>query len=238
MKVAIVGSAASTKDNAPFDDPEWEIWGMAWRSREMPRVDRVFEMHAEELWADYANTELYAAWLGAPTPLGGSKEPPVIYVRPEVARKYKKTKAYPIKDAVKLMGCEYFASSFAYALAMAINEGAEEIALYGIDLVADDEYAYQRPNAEYLLGIARGRGIKIHIPWQSALLKASWVYGAERCPESDPMKTYFQDKMAKYDKEIEDLEARAHILRGARHEAEEIVNAFTVKQRGALGGGS
>ena len=209
---------------------------MAWRSRDMPRVDRVFEMHAEEFWGDYASVELYSAWLGNPTPLGGSEKPPVVYVRPEDAKKYRKCKAYPLEAAIKLMGCEYFASSFSYALAMAINEGATEIAIYGVDLVADDEYAYQRPNAEYLLGIARGKGIKIHVPWQSALLKAQWVYGKETAPRPDPMQAHFMKKLHDYEEKIEDLMAQMHTLSGAKQEASEIVEAFKVKNRGALGG--
>lgn len=38
-------------------------------------------------------------------------------------------------------------------------------------MAADDEYGYQRPNCEYLIGLARGRGIKVVIPDESPLCK-------------------------------------------------------------------
>jgi hypothetical protein len=59
---------------------------------------------------------------------------------------------------------DYFNSSVGFMLALAIHEGAEEIAIYGVDMRADEEYGYQRPNCEYLIGLARGKGIKVHIP--------------------------------------------------------------------------
>jgi len=32
--------------------------------------------------------------------------------------------------------------------------------VYGVDMKADDEYGYQKPNMEYLIGLARGKGIQ------------------------------------------------------------------------------
>ena len=53
---------------------------------------------------------------------------------------------------------------------MSLRE-ADEIGLWGVDMKAEDEYAYQRPNIEYWLGIAEGKGIKVHIPEASPILK-------------------------------------------------------------------
>ena len=33
------------------------------------------------------------------------------------------------------------------------------------------EFAYQRPNMEYLIGLARGRGVDVYIPERSPLTK-------------------------------------------------------------------
>jgi hypothetical protein len=43
----------------------------------------------------------------------------------------------------------------------------------------NSEYASQRPSCEFFLGIAVGRGIKIHLPKTSDLLKVRWMYGYE-----------------------------------------------------------
>ncbi len=44
MKVAIIGLAQSTHDDAPWDDPEWEKWGLPW-DHNWAMLDRFFEMH-------------------------------------------------------------------------------------------------------------------------------------------------------------------------------------------------
>lgn len=77
---------------------------------------------------------------------------------------------YPFEEVAKTTGY-YWNSSIAYALALAIHEGAEEICIHGVDMKGDDEYGYQKPNMEYLIGLAIGRGIKVHVPDSSPLLK-------------------------------------------------------------------
>ena len=46
MKVAILGKL-ETKHDAPFENPEWEIWSMNKHDDEMliPRVDKWFDLH-------------------------------------------------------------------------------------------------------------------------------------------------------------------------------------------------
>jgi hypothetical protein len=78
---------------------------------------------------------------------------------------------YPFEEVAASIGISYWNSSIAYAMAMAIHENAEEIGIFGVDMTGGDEYAYQRPNMEYLIGFARGKGIKVHIPQESALCK-------------------------------------------------------------------
>jgi hypothetical protein len=68
-------------------------------------------------------------------------------------------------------GTPYLESSIAYMVAQALLElkPVDRIAIFGVDLHCESEYAYQRPNLEYLIGLARGKGIKVYIPPQSAL---------------------------------------------------------------------
>ena len=87
---------------------------------------------------------------------------------------------------------QYFTNSISYMLAIAIMELAPasnnyqalpgaEIGVFGVDMMMaggpGSEYGYQRPSCEYFIGIALGRGIKIHIPERSDLLKTAWPYG-------------------------------------------------------------
>ena len=78
---------------------------------------------------------------------------------------------YPFEAVAQTIGKDYWNSSIAYMMALAIHEGAEQISIYGVDMDGTDEYSYQRPNMEYLIGIARGKGIRVYIPHQSALCR-------------------------------------------------------------------
>src|SRR3990172_1701545 len=65
-KLAIVGFSERSRDFAPFDDPEWEIWGCNHVYRFVPRVDVLFEIHRiGELEAKYGPEKwaLYSEYL-------------------------------------------------------------------------------------------------------------------------------------------------------------------------------
>lgn len=102
-----------------------------------------------------------------------------LWVLPKMAKKLK-ARAYPLARVRALRGRNYFCSSIAYMIAHAILLEPEEIGLWGVDLAEDGEYVTQRPNVEWWLGFAEGRGIKVTVAKESALLKAAYVYGQER----------------------------------------------------------
>lgn len=233
MKVCILGSAESTKDDAPFDDPSWSIWGLAWRYYDTPRMDVAFEMHEEYQWGRYTKTELYGAWLKDPQDAEGNTVP--VYLLPQTQPRFPGSLSYPLDEATALMGRTYFTSSFSYMLALAIVQGATEIAIYGVDLVIGEEYEYQRPAAEFLLGIAHAKGIKVTIPSTSSLLKSSFVYGVDELPEENPVIIRYKEKAKGYRDKIDDLKAQVFTLEGAAHECDEFVAALMSKDRGLWG---
>jgi hypothetical protein len=153
LKVAVIGLSPRTHDLAPWNDPEWQKWGLPWDEAYWPRLDRCFEMHDMRLLASEH-----------------CKRKPGYLARLQTLPVYTQDN-YPFDAVAQSIGAYYFNSSIAYAMALAIHEGAEEIGVWGVDLVADEEYAYQRPNMEYLIGLARGKGIKVFIPDESALCK-------------------------------------------------------------------
>jgi len=176
-KVAFVGSAGSSKDLAPWTDRSIEIWGLAWRK--LRRCDRYFDIHPvvphrKNLPPDYAG------WMrDVDKPIYLQK------AHPDVP----KSRPYPLAAVVKTLSSvdenangAYFVSSISYMLGLAIHEKYDEIQLFGIDLLCNDEYVHQRPNAEYLIGLARGLGIKVLIPPSSAICKYSHLYGYENHP--------------------------------------------------------
>lgn len=157
LKVAIVGLWSETHDMAPWTDPEWEKWGVAWDTDAF-KLDRAFDPHHPKDWGK--DWKKQAERMQAM---------PRIYLQcPDSLVPH--AQVYPLEAVIETCG-DYFASSVGYMLALAIHEGAQEIALYGVTMEAREEHGYQRPNAEYLIGLARGKGIKVHIPEQSSLCK-------------------------------------------------------------------
>lgn len=154
LKVAVIGLSPKTHDLAPWDDPSWQKWGLPWDEGFWPRMDRHFELHDLRLL----------------TSEHSKRKPGYLKRLQELERLYTQEN-YPFDEVAESIGAYYFNSSIAYAMALAIHEGAEEIGIWGVDLATTEEYAYQRPNMEYLIGIARGKGIKVHIPEDSALCK-------------------------------------------------------------------
>lgn len=158
LKVALMGLSQATRHLAPWNDPDWELWGLAWDADAF-RMHRTFELHdMADLERTYPNLPAYLDRIQHCSRLYMTDK-----FLPNAA-------AYPF-DAVGLDVGDYWCSSIAYMLALAIHERAEEIGIYGVAMAADDEYGYQKPNCEYLIGLARGRGIKVHVPEQSPLCK-------------------------------------------------------------------
>ncbi len=169
-KVAIVGTAPSSVNDAPYDDNSWEIWSLGANANHIKRLNRWFELHTVDVLASAncidAKREKFLNQIGADLYIGHKSD-----VFPNAT-------IYPKDDIVGKFG-NYFTSSIAWMLALAIYEGVDEIGIWGIDMIGDGEYSHQRSCCEYLLGIAQGNGIKVTIAPQSPLLRAERMYAFE-----------------------------------------------------------
>lgn len=159
MKVAVIGMADSCSE-APWNDPTWEKWGLPWHEGYWRRMDRTFEMHDIRL-LDSEHSKRDSGYFAR------LKECKGLYMQDAYVEEALR---YPFEAVAETTGA-YWNSSAAYAMAMAIHEGATEIGLWGVDMAADDEYGYQKPNMEYLIGLAMGKGIRVYIHHSSPLLK-------------------------------------------------------------------
>ena len=173
--VALVGFAPNTIQQARTTQAT-EIWSLVWAYKypELPRIDRLFEMHpvwdiAQSLKREYVKPREHWAWLRA------NKQFPVYLLehRPEVPRGVR----YPIEDVTnELLGgwtrsgeqMHLFTSSFDYMMALAIYEGFDEIEIIGAEMSSDSEFRYQREGYAFWHGLALGRGIRVkqHAPTQ------------------------------------------------------------------------
>lgn len=179
-KVAIVGSSDTTRNDAPYSDPSWEIWVINDMCLLAPRVDRVFDIHDEPMiLADAAINEgvrKEVEWLRANSKID-------VYMRDSYDW-VPRAKPYPVDEVVKEFG-SYLTNTASYMIALALYEGVDEIGLWGIDMAHGTEYAAQLPSCEYFIGVARGRGVPVHVPEASTLLASRFLYGVSNPLSAD-----------------------------------------------------
>ena len=144
MKVAICGLAPSYID-APWSDPEWEKWSLAWGHEYVHQSAKVFEMHDLSIVPDQRLESME-------------------YIDSLVTQEN-----YPLTEIINQYG-DYFNCSVDYMIALAIHLHADEIGLWGVN-ASDKGHLYQRAGIEHWLGIAKGKGIKVTIHEDSPILK-------------------------------------------------------------------
>lgn len=169
LKVALVGTAPSSRMLAPYNDPTWQIWACSpGNMGVIPRVDAWFEIHGNLLWPENRHYgEPYVNWLRQQTfPIYMQDQSLVPNATP-----------FPYKEAVAEFGPYFFTSSFAWMMALAMMQGAKEIALFGIDMASRDEYILQRPGAYYFFMEGKRRGVNMLAPFESDIMQPPGLYG-------------------------------------------------------------
>lgn len=176
--VVIMAFGPTSKDVTLFQhDPSWEIWGLnngyynatAYDASGVLRADRWFEIH--EMHAQPSDDLI---WM--------NKCPVPLYVA-DLA----KTREYgPMPNAVQFprerlqqeigIGA-WWACTFAYQIALAIQEGFTKIALLGMEFGSPREWVMERPNVLWWSAYAAGRGIEIVIPKDSTFMQHPYAYG-------------------------------------------------------------
>lgn len=190
-KIAIIGKAPSSVALAPYGDPTWEVWilNTLGHASEVPRWDRQFELHDLELTKakEYGD---YYQWL--------SRQTRPVFLRDSPPAEFKNGVQFPlgqILDHFKdLSGRAYITNTVSHMVALALFEHenglpVSDIGIWGVDMAQHalqgaghvgwftSEYARQRPSVEYWLGVAEGKGVKVHVPSQSDILKTACIYG-------------------------------------------------------------
>ena len=184
--VAIVGGG-NTMNDAPFNDPTCEIWTTASVAKSLPRVDKIFEFHEENAWQDKS---VYAKASN-------------VYYRND----------FPIDKLAAKYG-EIFNSSMTMILAYAVDQGYEYIDLYGIDNALENEYMKYRPQFLYMLGIAKGNGVKINVSKGSLILTPAKRYCYEKDHKQEKIDAMELDYIENQ-KRVDELRMRGEWMRGA-----------------------
>ena len=177
--LAIVGSHPDTRENAPFDDPNFEIWlynEAPMKPEIYSRWDAALQIHLPEVYSATHNwvNEDYWNWLQLDH--GPDKH---IFMH-DVDHRVPNSVKYPLDEILAMHKRKYLRSSPAMALALAIYLGYDHVALYGNELSSNTEYAYQAPNYAYWVGFADGRGVRLDVEcWDSEFKKPIYGYEGE-----------------------------------------------------------
>lgn len=204
MKIAILGSAPSSVDIAPFKDAsyqeymggktqiqpptphiddEWKIWACSPGCYgRIPRCDMFFELHRWEPGMPWFSPE-YVQFLRefkGPVYTGGRvDEIPNHVVYPikaveEEFTSYFLTSSLSMMMALAIMECQKFDEAMAKA---GHPREQHTIGLWGVDMAATEEYGYQRAGCQHFILEALNRGIEVYVPPESDLLRPMPVYG-------------------------------------------------------------
>jgi hypothetical protein len=232
-KIAIVGFAESWK-LAPFGDPTVDIFGLNELHKYVPRWTYWIDIHdGETLGATKrdltdGDQKRHLEWLaqdhGKP-----------IFMQPQLCTpRFPSAVPFPLDTLTPLCpdGMPYFTSSIGMMIAWAIQQDYAWIGLYGIDLASDEEYRFQRANAEYYVGLARGMGKTVVIAPGSAIGKAGHVYGFEKPLADSPILAPVKTHLAGLKKKHEETLALANTLDGAMQECENFLKLHEYKERG------
>lgn len=192
--LAIVGAHPATRELAPYDDPAFEIW-LFNEAPQKPEVyrrwDASFQLHRPEVYTSLENwvNRTHWAWLQQDH---GDRRIYMIDADPRVPNSVR----YPLEGVLSLVPYRYLRSSPAYALALAIYLGYQEIHLYGSELSSNTEYTYQAINYAFWIGFAHGRGIDLRLHcWQGEFDQP--LYGYEGEPQID--RDFFEARAAEHE---------------------------------------
>ena len=170
LKIALVGTAPSSRMMAPYNDPTWKIWGCSpGNMNVIPRIDAWFEVHGSNLLEpeNKGYADAYINWMKS------MKCP--LYMQDNIL--CPNAIEIPRDLLIQEFGPYFFTSTFAWMMGMAILAGAEEIALFGIDMASRDEYIIQRPGAYHFFMEGARRGIRITAPHESDIMQPPGLYG-------------------------------------------------------------
>lgn len=219
LKIAVVGTAPSSRMLAPVNDPSWLIWVCSPGNMNVfPRVDAWFEVHGTVLLEpeeqNYAPQYIdFLSKLKCPVFMQDRQVVP---------------SAVPIPkdDLIREFGPYFFTSSFSWMMAYAIKhieaagspEGSE-IRLFGIDMASREEYIIQRPGAYHFFQEAARRGIKVSAPNESDIMQPPPLYGySEVTPYGTKIRARTKElkgRIAPMEQQLRQLQETITYLKGA-----------------------
>lgn len=196
-KVAIVARHPKSRYLAPLKDESWEIWTLSpfdngdGNYTDLPRWDRFYELHTRT----HLESVVPGAWEWLEEQKAAGKD--VVF-----------QDTFELDSILVSSRRDYFTNTIGFMLAHALHEKVDELAIYGVDMSHESEYAWQRPNVEYWIGRLEESGCSVTVPDQSDLVKHTWRYGYE---SGTPMYTNLSARRLELEQRIAGAEQRVEV---------------------------
>lgn len=222
MKIALIGSAPSSRNLAPFNDPEWEIWSCSPSNMDLPRSDVFFELHAFDTMARDPELFGFLHWV---------RKQSKVYLQ-KADEQFPNAIAYPKDEMIAKYGPYFFTSSLAYMFALALEQKPTHIGMWGVDMTATEEYGYQRAGCQYFIQKARDLGVQIIVPVESDIVAPTPQYGfRELNPLYRKLFIRKEELLRRYHAKIAEKNAaheEALTLGGAIEDVDYMINTWAV----------
>lgn len=235
--VILYGTNTFTRHLIPWDrnDAEYWCWNEVGSLKDdrpgywAKRVDLLLQMHASPIWRNHNNlnhgrqqkledgsfSNSHYDWLQRPHEY-------LIYMQEHYDDVPSSVK-YPLDEIISALlpnikrevngrveQVRHFTSSTAYAIALAIYQGAKQIEIYGVEMTSDTEYVRQRDGVTFWLGIAIGKGI--NVVTHSPLFLNNKLYGYTG--EVVIQRQEFEMSLRSLDNIVEDAKSKAFEAKG------------------------
>lgn len=182
MKIAILGKTAS-RSQAPFNDPEWTIWGLGivlpggnavmsdLTTAPVGRFDAWFEIHMKDFSGGSLHEQAYCEWLRTEV------QAPVLTLKN--FGRFPTERELPRDAIIKKYGSYFLRNTVSWAMAYALYLGASRIGLWGIDQTHKEEIQSERHGVQHFIHLAREIGVPVDLPDGCALLNPVSPYPAD-----------------------------------------------------------
>ena len=140
----MIGSNPQTRGQKPGAKSDWQRWGM--NNIKFSDPDLWFELH-KNINVNFLRNNI---------------DCPIMVRSNSNAELLKNAAKYPFWQMIPKYGY-VFASTVDYMIALAIEKGAEEIGIWGIQMTCSETYRAMRPYTSYWMGLAKTKGIKVYM---------------------------------------------------------------------------
>lgn len=216
-KLAIVGAENQTRGNAPFDNPDYDLWTFSdWLTADwMRRCDAVIEVHAPAVYRKHPRTPEY--WQALRT------TKTQVYMCPVVDPKVPAAIEYPLDGILDMLAgtncsapIKPFNCTLAYALALGVFKEYQVIDVYGVELANNGGYSKQSSDFAFWVGFAAGRGIAVNINCSGGMF-SHLLYGVEDTTQTAIIYELIQETIKQRDSANQKANAAGGALQVLQH---------------------